>query len=235
MIPKTYFDVAGQIVAKHPVSVIKLECRAHGSLGAGCFWQVHDFAPETSLTVPAEASVPIKSWPAYAGVVDYKEFKNGELNVANGLYLCISTTEATKTLGTGNNKFAMLQVELVGRDLLDGTTSAEAANADSLQVWAESAGPKKLVRVKTKSKSISNRWLMLFAHDAPADADVPIASWPISKLNATTELRFGAGRPIADIVSGVNKIGCTLAISTNATAYTTFGLTTDTDIYAEYI
>lgn len=235
MIPKTYFDVAGQIVATHPVSVIKLECRAHGSLGAGCFWQVHDFAPETNLAVPAEASVPIKSWPAYAGVLDYKEFKAGELNLANGLYLCISTTEATKTLGTGNNKFAMLQVELVGRDLWESATAAEAANATSLQVWAEAATPRKLIRFKAKNKDLSARWLMLFAADSPSVGDVPVAVWPIGTLNSTIEGRFGSGRAVQSNTSGTAKRGCTFVFSTNARTYQTLGIVTGMDIYAEYL
>jgi len=234
MVVKTYFDVAGQVICKHPCGLLKLECRADDSLAAGRFWQVHDFAPEAGLAAPADGAVPIKSWPAYAGAPDYKEFKNGDLALANGLYVCVSSTEGTKTLGTGTDKFAFLSAELPKEDTYLNAVSVEATAATSLQVWAESDTPLKLVRVKATNKELSNRYLQLFAVDAPAENDKPIVSWLIGTVNSSIELRFGTGRSVRQIVTGDLKTGCSLFFSTAAASYSTVGLTGGgMDVYAE--
>lgn len=237
MEPNTYFDVAGQTVAKHPVDVVKLECRAHGSLAAGCFWQVHDFAPTYNVAVPAEGAVPKKSWPAYAGASDYKEFKSGELNLLNGLYLCMSTTEATKTLGTSNNKFAMLQAELAEDDPLAAATGVDIAGDPTTYgtIWADASGPKRLIRIHAANGDNNPVYLLLFAHQPTGGADIPVAALPLTN-NETKDFRFGvAGRVMRSMTEGgVVRDGCYVQASTTAgylTAYIGFGIA----IYAEYL
>lgn len=234
MVAKTYFDVAGQVICKHPCGLLKIECRSNDALAAGRFWQLHDFAPEAGLAAPADGAVPIKSWAAYAGAPDYKEFKNGELSLSYGLYACMSSTEATKTLGTGSDKFASLQAELVKEDTYLNAVAVEATAVNSLQVWAESDTPLKLLRVKATNKELSNRYLLLFAVDNPTENDKPIASWLIGTLNSSIELRFGTGRSVRQVVSGSVKTGCSLFFSISGTSLVTFGFTSNgMDVYAE--
>lgn len=224
MKPVTYFDIFGQLVSKHPCGVLKLEMRAHASLAAGCFWQVHDFGPSYNLAVPANGAVPLKVWPAYAGALDYKEFKNGELNLVNGLYVCMSTTEATKTLGTGNNKFAMLAVEQQMPTLL-GLEDAESGTGAELSVWVEGDGPLRLLTVKATNLEAGARYLQLFAHDNPANGAVPLRRWRLAATGDTngedsTVLRFGKGLLVEQVVAGVLKQGCTLVLSSTAATLT---------------
>lgn len=246
MVNNPYFDVAGQAVSKHACEVLKLEMTANAALAAGCFWQVHDFtAKNGATTAPAEGSVPIKSWPASAGAADYKEFKRGELRLRNGLYICISTTEATKTLGTGNNKFSSLFVERIEPDRFSGASATvSSAGAFTMQVWSEATGlanAQKLIRVHVVNKCAAARWLMLFAYDAPADGDKPLAIWPMAANGDAAggdilDLRFGEGRVINDN-SGASaslgrRQGCTFKLST--TNYVlTLDATLGMDGYAE--
>ncbi len=240
MIPKTYFQVAGQTVAKHPVDVLKLEMVAHSSMAAGCFWQVHDFAPKNGAAVPADNEVPKYCWPAYAGVPDYKEFKNAELHLQNGLYICVSTNQFAKVLGTGNNKFAIMTAELSGRDLLADATGQDLGVElqTPMEVWADAAGPKRLIRVHAVNQEAVPVYLQLFPN-SPAVTQVPLKSW---RLEATgdagggdiIDLRFGDGLHVKDIYSGTTRQGCYLAGSGDSAEYDPFdGLAILT--YAEYL
>ena len=226
MVNNSYFDVFGQLVTAHPCEVIKLEMRANDALAAGCFWQVHDFSPVNgALVAPANTAVPIKSWPASAGAPDYKEFKRGELRLANGLYICMSTTEATKTLGTGSNKFASLAVERIEPDRFSGVTGVVgAAGAFTVQCWSEATGlatPQLLKRFHAVNKCAAARYLMLFSKDAPANGDKPLAIWPMAANGSsgdTLDLRFGEGLRVKDNTGLTANLGrrqgCTFKLST---------------------
>lgn len=234
MKPLNYFDVAGQLVAKHPVVVLKLEMTTHASAANG-YWQVHDFAPEYNKTAPANGAVPLKTWPAAgAGGQDYKEFKGAELMLTNGLYICFSTTEATLTLGTGNNKFATLAVEVERPDPLAAVTAVEDSGAGvQLEVWSEADGPKRLVRVKVTNLAAAERWLMLFAEDSPADGSRPLRQWYVAG-SGSLDLRFGDGLRFQDNdgSAGGTRRGCTLALSTTENTLTD-DATDGMSIYAE--
>lgn len=212
MKPLTYFDKIGQQVASHPVQVIKLEMRANAALAAGCFWQVHD-----TDVAPSNGDEPLKAWPAYAGAADYKEFKRGELNLTRGLYLVMSTTEATLTAGTGSNKFAMVAAELTEAERPSGTSTAGDLTTPvyELAVWADAAGPKRLTRVQVEESTLTaDRYIMLFAHDAPADGETPLATWKIENGGDPLDLRFGAdGRDVFSLSGSTRRDGCKLVLS----------------------
>lgn len=220
MKPQTYFDTAGTLVSKHEVGVIKVECKGNDSMADNYWWQIHDFAPSYNLAAPANGAVPLKSWPLGPGGQDYKEFKQGELRLQNGLYVCVSTTEATKTLGTSNNKFSMLQAELDADDPLAGVTAVEGSAAN-LEVWAEGDGPMKLVLIRATNLESDIRYLQLFAHDTPADGSRALAQWELAATGDSDgldsrELRFGLGRSVDDISGGAVRQGCTLMLSDTA-------------------
>lgn len=64
--------------------------RVFNNGASACFMQLHDVA-----TTPAEGTVPLMTFPLEAGA--YYE-SDTPLDVANGLYVCGSSTAATKTL-----------------------------------------------------------------------------------------------------------------------------------------
>lgn len=211
-----YFAVAAQQVATHGVHVMKLECRINDNGAAALFWQVHD-----SASVPAEGAVPLKSWPVSGGAADYKEFKNGELDLANGLYVCVSTTEATKTLGTGNNAFAAVLVELYDPEAPTGTTVAGdlTTGVSSLVVFS---GIHRLITVNATNNSGAAGWLMIFTH-APSEGDAPLAAIPFAS-GQNQVLTFGDdGRESQDQTpgTGVLRTGCRLRASTTGDVLTT--------------
>lgn len=209
----TYFDVAGQAVTTHRIGLIKLEVKTNSSAAAG-FIQIHD-----SRTVPANGAVPIKSWAVGGDESHYKEFKNGELRLANGLYVCFSTTEATKTLGTGSNKFSTVSVELYDPEAPTGTTYVVDTGVMEKEIWTDAAGPKKLIRAFVTNLEGSDTYLMLFAHD-PADGDVPIKEWKVygtgdSLGRDSIVLDFGSsGIDVMQKTSAlVTQDGCYFALS----------------------
>ena len=215
----SYFDALATQVAKHPVSVRKLEWKGATGLAAARFLQVHD-----AYTTPAEASVPLKSWPIYTDAPGFKLFDVGELVLADGLYICVSTTEATKTLAAGADKYSALAVELQEAETPSGTTFAgDLSTGDEvLQVWSEATGPKRLLEIITRNTSGSARYLQIHADDTPATA-VLVESFLIP-AGTTKRLTFGKdGREVSKQVAQSIKNGCTLAYSTTAGTYTAVG------------
>jgi hypothetical protein len=65
---------------------------AYNGSGGNLFLQVHDKA-----SVPADTSVPLLVQPVPNGTNGYFEFTNGR-PFSNGIYVCFSTTDVTKTL-----------------------------------------------------------------------------------------------------------------------------------------
>lgn len=225
MIPKTYRAVAGQTISNHPVDVIKLEMTAHGSLSAGCFWHVYDFAPKNGAAIPPDTTIPKYCWPAYAGVADYKEFKNGELHLQNGLYVCISENQGFKVLGTGNNKFNFLTAELVADDPMRNATGQDLGVEfqTPMTVWAGAAGPKKLIRVHAVNQESFPAWLQLFPN-SPSGGQIPLAQWRLeatgdSAGRDTIDLRFGDGLSVKQLSGATAYQGCYLAGNNSSGAY----------------
>lgn len=228
MITKTYFDVFAATVAKHPVDVLRLEYRGNAALAAGSFWQVHDSAQAYGALVPANGAVPVKAWPATVGGEGFKEFSAGELHLLNGLYVAMSTTEATLTLGTGTNKFAMLQIELVEPDAFAGSGGGTATGPTAQVGWNESGGPKRLLRVKATNLEAGIRYLQLFAHDTIIAGNVPLRTWTMQATGDSAgrdvlDLRFGDGLWVKDkglTAAAAIRQGCSLILSTTPTVYT---------------
>lgn len=230
MKPLNYFAVAAQQVATHPVALLKLEATLNSSAAAGLFLQIHN-----SAVVPAEGAAPFKCWTA--AECAYKEFKRGELNLPLGCYICLSTTSATKTLSA--DLCDVLSVELTDPETPTGTTAAGdlTTSVTGLQVWADAAGPKRLIALEVNGAGLSTVcYLQLFAKDSPANGDVPVHEIKIAataNLTGANGLRFGAnGRDMFSIDANGAHDGCTVKISTTPGVLT---LTTDSaKIKAEY-
>lgn len=215
----SYFAASAAQVAKHPVSVMKLEWKGATGLAAARFLQVHD-----SYTAAAEGAAPLKCWPIYTDAPGFKLFDVGELNLLNGCYICISTTEATKTLASGADDFSTLTVELDRAEEPNGTSFAGDLTTDDeiLQVWSEATGAKRLFEIIVTNPDVTNWQLQIHAADAPSDASL-VQNFNIP-ASTTRRLTFGPlGRDIKKIVSGAVKLGCTLAWSSTSANYSAIG------------
>lgn len=235
MKPNTYFSVAAYQLMTHRVNVLKLEATMNASATPGLFLQLHD-----AVQSPSDGAVPIKSWPA--SECGYKEFKNGELQLSAGLYVCLSTTAATKTAaGGGSDLIDILSIELTDPETPSGTSTVgtiSGAGVSELEVWADADGPKKLIRVEVDNTAGAARYLMIFAGDSPTDGDAPIDQFTIAAGAVKTgvnALFFGeSGRAVfSKDSSGVEHDGCTLKLS-STTGTLTSVVDTDTKIKAEY-
>ena len=212
--------------AIHAVRVVKIEWRGGDSLAANMYLQVHD-----SNVTAAEGAVPLKSWPIGTASEGYKEFKRGELNLAAGCYLCVSSTEATKTITSGTDKWAMLSVELAEVDRPENTSQVGdlTTGVTGQQIWSEAAGAanaRRLFRLEINGASLgATRYAMLFAKDSPANGDTPLAVWPVTTgtpLTGASAIKFGVnGRHVYSKDSdGTERKGCTVNISSTATTLT---------------
>jgi hypothetical protein len=93
---------------------------------------------------------------------------------------------------------------------------------DSLAVWTELNGPKKLHRVEAIWGSAdSGMYVMLFAKNVQTDGDKPLWRSPLLTNDGATVMcaNFGEGgfSPFFND-AGTARKGCTLAFSTSATA-----------------
>lgn len=187
MTPLIAFDVFDFQAVQNGNKLVKLEGRIDDNADANVYVQVFD-----SATTPADGEVPKKVWQVGSGVSFYKEFKVDEFDFQYGLYVCVSTTEATKTLGTGNNKFANIQVELQDPDFSSRFSFADDAGTTSHQVWPVAAGTKFLIQFTVRSLESGNRWVHLFASDNPTNGSRPIMKWGPYTQNQQAREGFGA-------------------------------------------
>lgn len=234
------FDTISRQFTTHRSELMKLEFDVNASAAATVYVQLHDFPTAKDLaagnTAPAVGAVPIKSWPTPAGAIDvYKEFKNGELDFSNGVFACVSTTQATLTIGTGSNKFDSVAAELWNTEVA-GTTTAQGSGLVNVQVWSEAVGVAnvpKLRRFVAVNLEAGVRYLMLFARNTVniANNDKPIRQWTLAATGDTggadtLDLRFidefneGGLFVRSQSSAGVNYQGCSFVLSTTATILT---------------
>ncbi len=254
MNPIIAFNVISKQFSKHGSEILKLEFDINASASATVYVQVHDFPQPADLaaglTVPAAGSVPIKSWPAPAGATNgYKEFKRGDLAFTYGCFVCVSTTQATLTIGTSNNKFDSVAAELISADIVG--TEVNSQGQAKQQVWTETTGATTehlLVRAAVTNLEATVCYVMLFARNTPILADIPIQQWAIAATGDgggldTVFLSFGGvGYNSLDGITVTEvqipsatpiKTGCTLAVSTTAAKYTP-QVGSKSNFYAEY-
>ncbi len=216
MVPLNYYDVAGQQITTHNAALHKLEWTIDaGAAASGLFVQIHD-----KQTIPTTGNVPKKVWPTGASDRQFKTFADGELRVNNGLYIVISSTEATYTVAAAGDKFDTLAVENFAAERSVTVVGDLTSSVDELEVWAESAGPKKLTRLQvTRSSTAATRYILLFAHDNPQTGDVPIlvlGRMPIS-VTISFDFDFGDGLDVrSNDADHTLRQGCTICASTSA-------------------
>lgn len=220
MKPSNFYAVTAQVAATHPMLMLKLESTLNAAATAGLFLQIHD-----SAVAAAEGAAPLKVWPA--AECGYKEFKRGDLTLALGCYVCLSTTSATKTLAVGaNDKLDILELEFSDPERPAGTSFAGdlVSNVTGLAVWLDAAGPKKLLALEVDGTNLTTTcYVQLFGKDAPVNGDVPVGQYTI----AATAVKTGAdawrfGETGRDVTDGVHD-GCAVRISTTPGVLTLTG------------
>ena len=185
------YNVTAVLATQFPCNLINLQGYFRGA--ADKWLQIHDTG-----AVPADTTVPLKSFQLPALLAFSWKFDPSDLEIETGLYVCISDTEATKTLSasTADIFIDIDEFEVESKEL--GLTSVDVGDlttgVDALQVRADSVNnsAKRLVRLRYTNNDAQARYLMLFASDNPANGDYPIASWKAVAAQQL-DLRFGNG------------------------------------------
>ena len=246
------FNTISKQFSKHESELLKLEFDVNASAASTVYVQIHDFPQPADLaagrTAPAAGSVPIKSWPTPPGAIDvYKEFKRGDLSLTYGLFVCVSTTQATLTIGTGNNKFDSVAAELISADVVG--TEVNSQSAPDQEVWT-GATEHRLVRCACVNLENGIRWLMLFHKNASgiaAGGDTPIMQWQLAATGDSggADIKLvsfggvgnnnleGVDLGVPDPATITAHKGCTFGLSTTQYTYTPT-LDVGANFYVEY-
>lgn len=211
---KTYFNVSGQVVSIGPNAALKIE--GNYRTADSRFIQVHD-----TNVAAAEGAVPKKSWPISGGttadpVPFFQTFTSAALECVNGMYICISSTDGTKTIDSSAKMDLFVELDhedpYYGGSVLGDLTSA----VTSLVLTAS----KRVRRVEFLSSDVDAGELYIQLHTtlAPAQGALPAASWLLPQNTATAIVKtFGD--------SGVftSATGGKLLVSTNQQVLATVG------------
>lgn len=196
-----------------------------------------------SATSPAGGTVPLKSINvAAAGMIQNLLYSIGPVRTINGLWMAMSSTEATYTAAaTSFDVWGELEEWEYPRDGV--LTKGPSGVQSTYQIWSEATGPKVLKRLTVVELGGVQSYIMIFAIDNPAANNIPdYPPIPIA-ANGTRDLYFQLSpfRKDTSIVgsapSGVTTndfathTGCSVAISTDPTKLVTGGA----DFYAEYV
>lgn len=195
--------------------------------GASNRWlQLHD-----TKSTPAAAAVPLRSWPMYATAPFDWNFQKDLVQLGTGCTFVVSTTQQTYTASADTMS---LYVNGDSGLSLDGTSVAGDYTTDDevLQVWAQAAGKKRLVRLEASDpNSVGPVYVQVHCADVPA-TDKIRHSFLLDNA-ASLDKWFGEGYDPSVSVSGTEYKGCTIAISIEQSVYTALG-SDDVRIKATY-
>lgn len=228
MKPVNVINAASLQVATHPVSILRLRGNFRGTT-ADRWLMLFD-----SISTPADGSTPlIPAIPLPQNSPFFASFEIGALEFALGCYVCVSTTQSTKTLSVDTMDFS---AELSDPEFPTGTTLVGdlTSAVTGLQVWTEAAGSTArkvltMLEVDGTNLTTATQYIQLFAKDSVSAGDVPIAGgvFPIAVgqvLTLANGLHFGnTGRRMWSIDSAspfTNRYGCTVKISSTPSTYT---------------
>ena len=156
---------------------------------------------------------------------------------APGLVLVVSSTAASLTVDASATVTFSALVEEWNQVRVDVTTVGDLTTAvSSLAVWADSAGPKRLTRVRVKNNVSSVRYLCVYATDAPASTD-KLISWHELAADEDKEISFGVRGgivPKQKDADGTIHDACTLFCQSVLTPGSE-AAATDFNIQAEYV
>lgn len=199
-------EALSSVVKNYGMSVVRIQGVFDGS-GADHYLQLYD-----AKVLPANGDQSaIKKYEEVlsAGSRVFTEFT--DLKFANGCVLAISSTSGNLTVATGTNTFTGLvegysEINDTGWSVAGDYTTAE----DIQQVWADSAGPKRLVRLEftTLTDAGADRQAVVRARDT-SGATLQVMQLP---QQTSKDFFFGDGFSPIEQAGGVDYDGCTVAV-----------------------
>lgn len=221
MKPVTSIDVVAIQATTHPTSVLRVRGNFNGAT-ADRWLQFFD-----SNAAAAEGAVPIiAAIPLFQTSPFFAEFEIGALCFNVGCYACVSETQGTKTISSDKMD---ITIELDEPEYPTSTSFAGdlTTGVTDLQVWSEAAGAtarKKLYSLEIDGGGLTgDHFIQIFAKDSFTTGDIPIISIPIAEdaaLTGASKLTFGSDGVDIFQKDTTNRLGCTVAISSTAPAYT---------------
>ncbi len=184
---------------------------------AGDRWlQIHASLPGAAL--PLDGAVPLYAPLLLPGnYISEDTWPEGRVVPLPGTKLIVSSTSATLTRdATAIDDITVdvdeFELQPTGTVLIAGDATTPRK---SLQVWAESAGPLRLLKVELQNTAVTAIYLQVFATDSPADAAVPLLVIPLA---ASTAYVFSFGNssglaPVRQDADATRHQGCTLVFS----------------------
>jgi hypothetical protein len=214
-----YGATSSGVAVASPCTLINLQGY---NQGADAWLQIHD-----SATVPANGAVPLKSYQLPATLAYSWKFDPNVLVLKTGLYVCISTTENTKTLSAALGDFLIdieeYEIQPKGTTVVGDLTTAMT----SLAVWTRAAGAHRVIKAEGTNNALVTRYLLMFAleqGDLSSGNSKPLQAFPVL-TTASFVLHFGnvdglvpnQKSPLAGVYT--NVFGCCFAWSTSAVVW----------------
>lgn len=220
----TTFGATNMVVATGPCSLVAVRGFFKGTT-ADRWLQIFD-----ASALPANATVPLRSFQLLQNLDFYKDFGQGPLQLSTGCVIAISTTEATLTIATIGTDLADFSVDLessypvaTGLSIAGDLTTPTS----TLSVWA-TGSVKRLYSFICVNNEAVDCYVMLFPN-TPAVNNLPLLQWKVLQ-GATLNAFFGSdGIDVNGLMSlstdafRVNSgllTGCYLALSTTTPAFT---------------
>lgn len=139
-------------------------------------------------TTPIESDVPTLAYALSYNAPFSWGFDPGRLTLANGLYVAVSSTEATYTPVTASaSVFCSFEGEYgpaTFRPATETETVTTGTNADL-------SGPARIYKVTFTNNDASARCLMVFDNPSPTDGDIPLWQSPSIAAGGTATFDFG--------------------------------------------
>jgi len=220
------YGVSDLQATSFPCNLVNLQGYFSGA--ADAWLQIHD------TTDPGNGAIPLKSYQLQSKMPFSWKFDPNILPLSQGLYVAVSTTEATLTLSTDKADF-LIDVEKYAEPL-NPAAAVHSSSSDVEQVWAEAQGSQhRLYRVTVTGRTNSAAsFLLVFADDSYATR--PVVAIPIVYLQTDPDITcapidFGVdGLNPSSVVTAqsssgpvigppVRKTGCTIALSSSPTSY----------------
>lgn len=200
--------------------------RIQGNSTANGWLQLHD-----AKRLPANASVPLRTWPIFTDAPFDENFQNDDIQLLVGCVLAFSSTRATLTISAST-----FDIYVNGESAWDNTGATvvgDYTTADEvLQVWAQDTAavrlsPKyKLVRLEVRDVGAGGDvFVQVHASDTPATNKI-VASIPLAS-DSFIDAQFGDGLlPIkrVDFPTDLMYNGCTIAICLTQNTYAAIGV-----------
>lgn len=184
---------------------------------ANRYLQLHD-----AKALPADTAVPMRVWPIYMTAPFEITFIGDPIALANGAVFVVSTTRATLTASADTMDIFVNGVQT--SDTTGVSVAGDYTTLDEvLQVWADSAGPKRLLRIEYSNVSGGGAdYLQVHAGDTPLTNKL-VASFPMVAQGSSAVLEFGGGLECRKVIGSTIYDGCTLAVSSAALTYSAVG------------